>query len=397
MAKRILIHDYAGHPFQIELSRELARRGNDVSHVYYGGNNTPKGDLKVHGETDSGSLSIECIFTKQPINKYSYIKRWTQEIEYGNLLVKEIKKIRPDIVVSANTPLDTQYLVFQYCKRKGIKFVFWLQDFIGIATDKLLRNRIPIAGSIIGKYYIHLERKLLRESNDIVSIAPEFETILKDWGVKKEKIHCIPNWAPLQNVPVRKKNNAWAAANKLDNKFCFMYTGMLGFKHNPDLLLQLAIHYKNQKDVLVCVISEGNGIEYLKEKKQAHSLDNLVLLHYQPFEDMPDVMGSSDILIAILEADAGIFSVPSKTLTYLCASRPVLMAVPLENLAAKIVIENQAGMVISPGDSEGFLSAADTLLMDTAKRQSYAKNARSYAEKNFNIGLITDQFEKVVS
>jgi len=30
---RLLIHDYAGHPFQVQLSRELARRGHSVTHA----------------------------------------------------------------------------------------------------------------------------------------------------------------------------------------------------------------------------------------------------------------------------------------------------------------------------------------------------------------------------
>ena len=30
---RILVHDFSGHPFQMQLSRELARRGHDVLHV----------------------------------------------------------------------------------------------------------------------------------------------------------------------------------------------------------------------------------------------------------------------------------------------------------------------------------------------------------------------------
>ncbi|RMF52223.1 MAG: glycosyltransferase WbuB, partial [Bacteroidetes bacterium] len=33
---RILVHDYAGHPFQVQLSRALARRGHDVLHAYCG-------------------------------------------------------------------------------------------------------------------------------------------------------------------------------------------------------------------------------------------------------------------------------------------------------------------------------------------------------------------------
>ena len=33
---RILIHDFAGHPFQMQLSRQLAARGHFVTHVSRG-------------------------------------------------------------------------------------------------------------------------------------------------------------------------------------------------------------------------------------------------------------------------------------------------------------------------------------------------------------------------
>src|SRR5450631_3453912 len=46
--KRILLNDYCGHPFQVELSRELARRGHEVLHVYSADDQTPKGDLLPH-------------------------------------------------------------------------------------------------------------------------------------------------------------------------------------------------------------------------------------------------------------------------------------------------------------------------------------------------------------
>ena len=42
---RIVVNDYSGHPFQIELSRELARRGHKVLHLYSAEFQTPKGDL----------------------------------------------------------------------------------------------------------------------------------------------------------------------------------------------------------------------------------------------------------------------------------------------------------------------------------------------------------------
>ena len=40
---KILIHDYAGHPFQTSLSKELARLGHNVTHAYFAQDEGPKG------------------------------------------------------------------------------------------------------------------------------------------------------------------------------------------------------------------------------------------------------------------------------------------------------------------------------------------------------------------
>ena len=47
---RILVNDYAGHPFQLQLSRSLARDGHTVLHTYFGAYQTPKGRTDVDAE-----------------------------------------------------------------------------------------------------------------------------------------------------------------------------------------------------------------------------------------------------------------------------------------------------------------------------------------------------------
>ena len=34
---RILVHDWAGYPYPVEVSRELARRGHTVRHLHFMG------------------------------------------------------------------------------------------------------------------------------------------------------------------------------------------------------------------------------------------------------------------------------------------------------------------------------------------------------------------------
>jgi glycosyltransferase involved in cell wall biosynthesis len=392
---KILINDHAGHPFQVQLSRALATRGHEVLHTYTRDLQTPRGALqRLPG--DPSRLHIEAVALWRPFNRYGLADRVLQERELGLALVERVRRFGPDAVISANTPLGAQALLLEECLRKGIPFVFWLQDLLGIGIRNNLRKKIGPAGSLVGRYYMALEHRLLRKSSAVVVITEDFVPICRKAGVTDRNIHVIHNWAPLQDVPVLPKVNAWAKEKGLAQTFNFIYSGTLGMKHNPELLASLAQAFQEDPHVRVVVITEGLGAEWLAEQKKNRRMKNLVLLPFQPFERLPQVLAAGDVLVAILEPDAGVFAVPSKVLTYLCARRPLLLALPPQNLAARIVRDNGAGIVGSPSDLEGFLNGARALAREAKLRKDMGRKARAYAEKHFDIQRITDTFESIL-
>ncbi len=392
---RILINDRPGHPFEVELSRKLAERGYVVQHCYGAFFQSPRGALQKTA-VDRDNLEIIGIQLDKPFAKYAFFKRLFQEIKYSKLLVAQIKAFQPDVAIFANTPSEAMALVYWRLRRTNIRFFFWVQDMYGIAINKILSKRLPIIGRSIGKIYIYLDKYLLKQSEQIILITEDFRPLLTEWGINSAKTTVIPNWATLSALPVRTKQNSWAKKHGLDTRFCFLYSGTLGMKHNPALLLQLALHYQRDKAVQIVVISEGLGADWLQKQKAVHQLTNLILLPYQPFVDLPDVLGAADVLIAILEPDAGVFSVPSKVLSYLCAKRPLLSAIPPENLAARIVSQNEAGIVTAPNDVAAFVQASQQLRQDADLRKRLGGNGRIYAETHFGVEKITDQFETII-
>ncbi len=156
----------------------------------------------------------------------------------------------------------------------------------------------------------------------------------------------MPLWAPLDEVPVRPKANVWSRRHGLDRTTNIVYAGTLGRKHDPTAFGDLARRYRGRGDVRVVVVSEGAAVERLAREKTAERLDGLVLLPFQPFADLPDVLGSADVLIGLLDADAAGYCVPSKVLTYLCAGRPQVGAMPEENRAAEVIVESGGGIIV---------------------------------------------------
>lgn len=390
--KRILIHDYSGHAFPVQLSRQLASNGHDVLHLYSSSFQTPHGKLAPQ-EDDAKTLRIESIDLGVPFAKYQFIKRRSQEIDYGKLLAKRIKAYKPDIVLSGNTPLDVQKYALQTSQKLDAKFFFWLQDVQGIAIKKILQQKMSFVGALIGQVYTNLEKRLLKQSDKVILISEDFEDVMEQWSVPKDKLEVIENWAPIEDIPVLDKDNSWSQEHNSADIFTFLYSGTMGLKHNPALLLEIALRYKDRDDVHVIVVSEGLGADWLREQITAHDLTNLHVLGFQAIETLPKVLASSDVLIAILEPAAGIFSVPSKVLSYMCANRAILLAVPEENLVARLVKKHDMGLVVSPENTKEFVEAANHLLESRDNLETYGNNARAYAETTFDIQTITRRFE----
>jgi glycosyltransferase involved in cell wall biosynthesis len=211
------------------------------------------------------------------------------------------------------------------------------------------------------------------------------------------KVRVVPNWALIEEIPVLPKDNPWSRRHSLHDKFVYLYSGTIGMKHNPALLLELARKNADNPDVRIVVVSEGIGAEWLRKEAAAANLSNLLILPYQPFADLPSVLASGDVLVGILEVEAGAFSVPSKTLSYLCAGRPLLLAIPPENLAARIVCENHAGLTVAPADMDGFIAAASHLQSSPDLRANMGRSARTYAELTFPIEKTAATFAEILT
>lgn len=390
---RILLNDFSGHPFQVQLSRELAKRGHEVLHAYCSSFLTPHGSLSRRAG-DPTTFQIQAVTLGTEFNKHGLISRWLDERAVGRKIVHAAREFQPDIVLSTNMPLGAQGLLLNYARHHSISFVFWIQDLYGVGATAALRKRIPIVGSWLGRVFGLYEKRLLTRSTHVVAITEDFVSYLPK-RVRRDKNSVIENWAPLDELPVLPKVNEWSLEHDLADKTCLLYAGTLGLKHNPALLLELAKGFRNQSEVRVVVISEGAGADWLARQKKTLKLNNLILMDFQPFEQMPQVHASADVLVAILEKDAGVFAVPSKVLTYLCAKRALLLAVPSANLAARIVKRIHAGLVVEPDDIGGFAEVAMRLIKDKGLRQSMADNGRAYAEQAFDIGRIANRFEEI--
>ncbi len=396
---KCVVHDYAGHPFQVDLSRHLAKRGHDVTHLYFADNPGPKG-VMANKQSDSSCLRFIGVKLGKSVEhsagtgaRTGFSRRF-DDLAYGRKVAKVIQGLKPDVVLSGNTPTDAQKAILNACKAESIRFVYWLQDVYSVAVSKLLSTRLGYVGNAIGWYYQWLDQRQFRASDAIVAISDDFARLAASWAGSDAKVSIIENWAAIEDIAVGMKENDWSREHDLCSVFAYVYSGTLGRKHSPGLLLRLARGCS--PDELVVVVAQGFGVPQLQAAKAEDRLDALKLLPIQPAHQLADLLATADVLVATIESEAGTFAVPSKVLTYLCAGRPILLASPKENLAARIVREANAGIVVEPDDEAGFMAAAARLRANPDLRGRLGFNGRAYAERAFDMTAITEKFEKVL-
>ncbi len=379
-------------PFLLTLPKNSPDGAHSVLYLYFADNSSSPDADPASWPGAKTNLQIEGVHLPIKFSKHSLLTRRKADVAFGKAVAARILTFRPDVVLSGNTPLDSQKVIQRVSKRAKSKFIFWQQDVYYLAVRYVIKKKLRMLSYLAGAYYEQLEKKLLKKSDGVICIAPEFTKLVTDWGVEPSRVFTIENWAALDDVSPMDKDNEWSRAHGVDRKFCFMYSGTLGMKHRPELLLALARYLETIDDACLIVVAGGTGADWLRENAQTVRKDVLTLLPFQPYKRVSEVLGASDVLIALLDSEASTFAVPSKILCYLCAGRPLILAAPRDNHAASVVEQSGAGMVISPDQAEELLDAAKSLIENSKLRVQYASNARAYANRSFNIASIADRF-----
>jgi len=387
--KKIVFFDYSGHPFVHDLSKKFSLNKNDkIFHLYNPEQLGPKANFSIN--ENEKIIKVRGKFSR------NFYKKFIYEFIYGIKAVYYLKKINPDIVITANMPIPSVYLVSLSKKFIKFKFIFWLQDLTSIAARNILKRKRNILRKPISFLFHHLEFSSLKRSEKIITITEDFNKFLISNNISSHKIHCIPNWAPINDLNVHPKVNEFSKKYSITNSLNIFYSGTLGYKHNPDVLIELAsfLNEKKLKNARIVVVSEGPVVDYLKQKALEYELENILFLPFQKFEIFSKVLASSDCNIVMLEDDSSEFCVPSKFLSILCSKRIPIVYVKDNNLIVRVIKEYQCGIHVK--NQTELNKAINDIYLKKINTKLLSSNARKYAEKYFNIEKIYEDFSTII-
>ena len=183
---RLVIHDYSGHPGQVHLSRELARRGHHVEHQYCASYTTGRGATERR-DGDPESFVVRAIELSSEFARYSPVARLRQELQYARMSTRAVLAARPDVAVLSNIPLLSLFILTLSLRMRRVPYVFWQQDVYSEAIRVIARDRLGRLGCLVGWVAGCAERQVARGAAAIVAISDTFVEQLDAWGVPTSK------------------------------------------------------------------------------------------------------------------------------------------------------------------------------------------------------------------
>ncbi|MFZ5878865.1 MAG: glycosyltransferase family 4 protein [Chloroflexota bacterium] len=172
-------------------------------------------------------------------------------------------------------------------------------------------------------------------------------------------------------------------------KFQMIYAGLHGVAQGLDLILLAAEKIQSAGEVRFTLVGDGPEKGKLLDMARRLGLENVNFCEPVAKEEMPGVLTSADALIVPLKIQLT-GAVPSKLYEAMSMGKPIILIA--EGEAAQIVREAGCGLVVRPGDLDGFVAAIAHLSADPQACKTMGANGRLAAIRNHDRAQIAEQF-----
>lgn len=323
------------------------------------------------------------------ITKTNIIEKGISTIMIEKLFQKELKKyfssIKFDLVLYSTPPITFDKIIRFIKKRDGAISYLLLKDiFPQNAIDlKMIRK-----GSPIYWYFRHKEKNLYKNADYIgcMSIANVEYIIKHNPEISKDIIEVCPNSIELTDIELTEEESKNIKNKYLipQNKIVFIYGGNLGKPQGINFIIQCIKANENNKKAFFLIVGSGTEYNKLKIYFDKEKPKNAKLLNQLPRADYELLVNSCDVGLIFLDNRFTIPNFPSRILSYMQASIPVLAATDINTDIAKIIEEGNFGFWCESGKLEDFNRLVNKLC-DERLRKVMGINARRYLEEHYTV------------
>ena len=321
------------------------------------------------------------------ITKVNLVEKGISTIMIENLFLKELKKyyadIKFDLVLYSTPPITFDKVIRYVKKRDGANSYLLLKDiFPQNAVDLNIFNK---KGPFYW-YFRHKEKNLYRNSDFIGCMSKaNVDYVLKhNSNIDSETVEVCPNSIEPMNIQVS-QNDRVQIREKYDiptDKTVFVYGGNLGKPQGINFLIDCIRANEGNKQSYFLIVGSGTEFGKLENFFNKENPKNSKLLSQLPKIDYELLANSCDVGLIFLDKRFTIPNFPSRLLSYMQASMPVLAATDINTDIGEVIESGNFGYWCESGNLEGFNQLVNKLC-DRELRVGLGINARNYLENHY--------------
>jgi len=320
-------------------------------------------------------------------------------VNYGSFMISGtvagLLVARPDVIYVWHPPLTVAVAAAVIGALRRVPFVLDVQDIWpeAVIASGLLRE------GLTAKFLRRVERWVYARASRILVVTEGARRNLTAKGVPQGKVVTLPNWISVEIGASQNKDDVTAARGELqaDDAFVVTFAGNLGRLQDLDTVLVAAELLRGMAPkVAIRIIGDGSERTRLEQLTRSKGLTNVRFLGPYPAALMPALFAASDALLVHLNARAlDELILPTKTLSYLAAGRPIIAATG--GATTELINRAGAGVGIAGGDSSALANAIIAMAARPAsERHAMGERGRALVSKEFDRALLLDRLASVV-
>ena len=372
--------------FYEDLLREFQMQGHNV----YVACANEKRSKEKDGIEDLNGINVLRIRTGNITGTRSLIEKGLSTITIDYLFTKTVFKywgnIKFDLILYPTPPITLAGTVAKVKKRTGAKTYLLLKDiFPQNAIDLGMLKKSGVKG-IIYKSFKRKEKKLYLESDYIGCMSPANVKYLLHHNdyLDSKNIEVCPNCEkPLlisyEEKELRDIRNKY---NIPQNKKVFVYGGNLGKPQGIEFFLECLDVCKSEENAFMLVVGGGSEATKIKSFISENHIQNARILNELPKDDYEKLVCACDVGLVFLDYRFTFPNFPSRILSYMQASKPVIVATDPNTDMGDIVEKNGFGWKCLSKNPDEFLFCVRKAL--ESDLTVMGKIGRRYLEDNYN-------------
>lgn len=228
-----------------------------------------------------------------------------------------------------------------------------------------------------------LEKWIYRRADHVTAVTEGIrETLLNRKQVPEEKVLFLPNGVDTDLFRPAIEDRQLKQHLGLAGKRIAIYAGNHGFAAGAEIILESARILRHDSSLHFLFVGDGPEKPKLKQITRDYGLTNVSFFDSVPLTDLPRWISVSEIaLVTLRKSGVTNGARPAKAFVMMASGKPVVLAA--EGEAHQLINEAEAGIVVPPGDAEGFARAIQDLLGDAAKARRLAACGRTFVCSRF--------------